>query len=289
MFATLTNEYLSVSVKETGAELTSIRSILHDVEYLWQASVDVWPRHAPVLFPIVGKLKNNQYTHNGSIYSLSQHGFARDKIFYLKDHSNAYLKYVLEYDEETLKVYPFFFRLEICYHLIGCCVHVEYNIVNLDTEQDMFFSIGGHPAFRWPLFDNDDEHSYYLEFNKTTSLKTQCISQGMRNGEIRPIELVNNILPLNKKLFENDALVLSDLGCDSVAFKCHHHKHGVIVNFKGFPYLGIWSKPGPFLCIEPWHGIADHQQHNGELKNKEGIQLLKPHQTFTCRYTLEFH
>jgi Galactose mutarotase and related enzymes len=283
----LSNHFLCIHVKNIGAELTSIKSKTNNIEYLWQGDSSIWGRHAPILFPIVGKLKNHQYIYEGKLYTLPQHGFARDHEFSITEHSDTHIKFSLKNSEKTLQLYPFKFELQVNYSLQENTLHTTYTVINKNPTE-MYFSMGAHPGFRWPLLKGSSEDSYYLEFNYSETAYTQLLENGLRNG-YRQLVLSNSTkLPLSKKLFQNDALIFDSLISDKICFRSIEHTHGIRITYTGFPYLGIWSKPGPFLCIEPWYGIADKISHDGNLKTKEGILKLKGYDAFHCHYTLEF-
>ena len=206
------NSFLSVSIQAKGAELISIYSKPLELEYLWNGDPAFWEKHSPVLFPIVGGLKNNTYFFNNSAYELPRHGFAREKIFSVTEQSTTSVTFSLVYDEETLLVYPFQFELKIHYSLNQSMLSVRYEVKNLSSEDEMYFSIGGHPAFKIPLLKDTKYEDHYLEFNKTEVSKRWPVS---RDGLIEesPIPVFSNdsVLPLKKELFFQDALVFKDL------------------------------------------------------------------------------
>ena len=254
-------------------------------EWMWQANAEFWPRTAPVLFPIVGKLNENSYRHGSDFFPMSQHGFARDMEFNLIDSWDDFLIYRLDSNEQTLRIYPFHFSLEIEYRLIDSSLEVLYRVLNKD-KQDMYFSIGAHPGFSlegWPA------KKYFLEFEREENLSTMGLQDGLiATGEGMNLELKNRRIEITKDLFLKDALVFKDLQSTSLGIFQEGSSQGLRVNFSGFPFLGIWSKPGaPFICIEPWHGHADPFGFEADISEKPGIMKLQEGASFSCDYSIE--
>ena len=290
MLSILENESARLAVDSFGAEIHSFVLKETGYEYIWQADPQYWKRHAPVLFPFVGKLKNGQYEYNGSVYNMSGHGFARDSEFALTAQTDNSLTYELKYNEQTLAIYPFKFKLTITYTLEHTSVTVGWKVENLDAHGEMFFSIGAHPAFNCPIgSDRFDDHEVEFEQTEQSPLKSYKLnSAGLFDGSSTPINLVyGKVLPLKHELFMEDVLAFKHLFSESVKLKNPLNGHFVKVDFKGFPYLGIWTKPvrAPFVCIEPWYGIADTVQKR-ELPVKEGIQHLDGKGKFEASYTI---
>jgi len=286
---TIQNNHLQITAKAAGAELTSIIKKSTNTEYLWQANPTYWSRHAPVLFPIVGKLKEDTYYLGKKSYSMKQHGLARNLNFQLIDNDGFSLAFELKSNKETLRQYPFPFRLLIQYTLKEKDLIVFYRVSNPSTKS-LYFSIGGHPAFNCPLHKKEKRSDYRLVFEKKETAATQRLSNGNRNGINVPILRKQTNLPITDKLFDEDALVFDELKSTKV-----HLQKGIkkilSFDFKGFPYLGIWSKnrKSPFVCIEPWYGIADKTIHNQQLKEKEGIIELRAKKEFECYYVITIH
>lgn len=286
----LESEHLKVAVSSAGAELTRIYDKKHDLERLWNADPDVWGRHAPVLFPIVGRLLDNQYTYKGATYYLPQHGFARDCVFKLKRETDAFLSYELADSDTTRADYPFAFTLQVDYTLQANQVRVAYTVSNPGNEI-LYFSIGGHPAFRCPLLEGEEFSDYFIEFEEKETCARWYANE---NGHIDRVEEAylqdTALIPYTQDRFLEDALIFKDLKSNRVSIKSFKNDHAVTLDFAGWPYLGIWSKPGgaPFICLEPWYGIADHVEHHGELTEKEGIMALEPGLNFCCEYGLIF-
>lgn len=286
----LENENYRVEVKLSGAELSSFRNKPDNLEYIWQADPQVWPRHAPILFPVVGKLPNNKYSYEGKTYELTQHGFARDQEFKLRSHTQNELVLELKDSEQTRAVYPFAFRLQVIYRLKENALGVTYLVQN-PAETDLYFSIGAHPAFKVPLLPNESFADYYLQFEQPENQGHYLLDQGLLNGKTEPLLRHESRLPLSYDLFLHDALVFKNLASEKIEIKSLHHRHGVTFEFKDYPYFGIWTKqPGAgFVCLEPWHGIASSVGDSGDLNQKEGIIRLAAHEGFSCSYTIRVH
>lgn len=283
---TLENDIIKIASKEKGAELTSIILKSDTTEYLWQADEKYWGRHAPILFPIVGKLKNDNYVYGGKVYNLSQHGFARDMEFELIEKTQTEITYKIENSNKTQEKYPFNFVLTVKYEIVNNSVIVEYNVQNNDIK-DIYFSIGAHPAFKCPIENNESFEDYYLEF-EPDKYSTYVLKDGLLTNRIKNINLNGNKLKMSKGLFRDDALIFKNIKFSKVSLKSVETDRKVNVEFKGFPYLGIWSKPSgaPFICIEPWYGLADNEDSNLDFTQKEGIIRLEPNKTFICSYKI---
>ena len=263
---TIQNNLLLVSVQEKGAELQSIYHKQFGLEYLWNADPAFWAKKSPVLFPIIGALKNNQYQYGGKTYELGRHGFARDKTFSIIQQTDESITLGIDSDAATLEVFPFEFRFTITYSLQQDQLSVTYHIENTGTGE-MYFSVGGHPAFKLPLTAGTAYDDYELQFNQVETADRWPISkEGLIEKTAKPLLQNTQILPLTKLLFNQDAIVLKHLRSDEVRLVSSKTQHGLRFLFTGFPYLGLWAAPGAdFLCIEPWCGIADSVDGNRQL------------------------
>lgn len=286
---TIQNKYFRLAIHQKGAELGSIFNIQNNTEYLWQAAPEHWARHAPVLFPIVGKLKNNQYLYENQAYNLGQHGFARDMNFQIVEQTDTTALFLLENTPETAAFYPFAFQLYIRYTLAERKILVEYQVKNPATEKPLYFSIGAHPAFRCPLHDGENRSDYQLVFNKKETAATQYLADGLRTGDAAIVLNNSQNIPLTDDLFDKDALVFKNIRSTAVTLQ-KGETPIFTFHFEDFPYMGIWSKSSksPFVCIEPWFGVADHLEHSQQLTKKEGIINLAAGQSFSCAYAIEF-
>ena len=282
------NENLRISVDDQGAELKSIFGKNHKIEYLWQGNPDFWGRRAPILFPIVGKLKDNTYTYQGKNYQLSQHGLARDMVFEMVSHEGSKISFLLKSTEATRFDYPFEWTLKVSYHIDGNKLFVSVAINNTSSIDEMWFSVGFHPAFNVPIEQGtNDQQVFVLEFNKDKTANIRLLEHGLLGNSFE-LGMENSQIPLENETFIKDALVFQDLKTDQITLRSVESDRSLVFSFADFPYLGIWSKPSaPFVCIEPWHGIADTIDHDGNLVTKEGIKSLKPTETFSCGYSVE--
>jgi len=282
---TIENNLLCLQVNLQGAELSSVFNKKNNTEYLWQAESQFWGRHAPVLFPIVGRLKDDTFTYQGENYELGQHGFARNFGFKLTEQTDNSASFVLSSKSRTLKQFPFHFNLKITYTLIENTVKVDYQVVNT-YHTPLYFSIGGHPGFNCPLHKDEKRSDYQLVFNLPETQDTQLIIDGLRSGKNRPVLDNETTVPLTDELFDNDALIFQNLNSNEVSLQKGDEKI-VSFDFSGFPYLGIWSKNrnSPFVCIEPWFGIADVLSHDQDITQKEGIICLQATENFNCSYS----
>ncbi len=282
----INNNCLTVKVNSFGAELISLLTS-DGTELLWQASKDIWPRFAPVLFPIVGRLKNNSYSYNDSNYVLSQHGFARNKEFVLIEQSNNCLKFELTADEASLELFPFHFSLIIAYTLKDNTLDVSYQIFNPDNKE-LLFSIGAHPGFSTTRFKEENVNDYYLEIDGLSHLTAERLQEGLISGSTYNIDLDKGVLPLSVALFNNDALVFKNNQINSIRLKSKKSKDIIELICNDWPYFGVWTKKGcdKFVCLEPWCGITDSTISNGELQSKEGIIKLNPYNAKTLSYQI---
>lgn len=284
---TIENENLRICVDDHGAELKSIFSKKHHIEYLWQGNPDFWGRRAPILFPIVGKLKDNTYKYNNHDYHLSQHGFARDMVFEMVSHEETKLSFLLKSTESTRTVYPFEWTLKVSYQIDVNKLFVSVDINNASSEDEMWFSVGFHPAFNVPIDqETNKQQNFVLEFNKDKTANKRLLEYGLI-GNTFELAMEISQIPLENETFIKDALVFQGLKTDQIVLLSADSDRSLVFSFNDFPYLGIWSKPNaPFVCIEPWHGIADTIDHDGNLIHKEGIKSLKPKETFSCGYSV---
>ncbi|EHS3946574.1 aldose 1-epimerase family protein [Listeria monocytogenes] len=284
----LENEVLLVEMKTAGAELTRIFHKDTGLEYLWNADSKFWGRHSPVLFPTVGRLVEDTYLVDGKPYHLGQHGFARDRDFQVVEQTEKSVRFELDADEDSLAVYPYKFKLSIIYTIEKNTVAVSYEVENTDNKR-IYFSIGAHPAFNLPLTDGTTFEDYYLDFGTEENLETLCLEGPYRSGEIKKVvDETARYLPLNYDLFKNDALIFEALKQKEMTIKSDKTPHFVKVSFPEFPFVGVWTaKAGtPFLCIEPWYGIADGAGESVELRDKVGIEHLEPEAVFASEYEI---
>ncbi len=284
---TIQNEYIRASIHPKGAELVSLVLLNSGLEFMWEGDPAFWGKHSPVLFPIVGGLKNNTYYYNDKAYQLSRHGFARERTFETEEQQQNSVTFLLTHDESTLAVYPFEFAFRVRYTLQDNQLKVTY-LVNNPSDEPLWFSVGGHPAFKVPLVEGTKYEEYLLSFSQPEDwARWPLTAEGL--VEKAPVLLVeqNTDIPLTKALFHEDALVFKNYRSDSVVLHTPKAAHSLRFDFSGFPYLGIWAaKNADFVCIEPWCGIADSVDHGQDITQKEGIVQLDGKESFERSWTV---
>lgn len=281
MQTTIKRNGIALTTDTHGGEAVSL--VRNRKKYLWNADPAFWGRHAPVLFPFVGSLKNKEYRLGGKSYPMGQHGFARDMDFVLLSQADDSITYELRSSEDTFKKYPFEFTLDIVYTLTDNGYVTKWLVTN-DSDRYMPFSIGGHPAFMCP-FDGTD--NYRISFEKIgfspSHLTIHTIADGgLINTETKELVLDNGSITPTDKLFAGDALIIEDRQADKVSL-VHNGDAYLTVKFNT-PLFGIWSPAGkhaPFICIDPCYGRADSVDFDGELTDRKYSQSLKPGETFS--------
>ena len=271
----ISNDKVTIQVDSLGAELKSLKSLPDGREYMWQGDPAYWGRTSPVLFPIVGGLKDGRYRVDGREYAMGQHGFARDMEFRLKSQVASEIWFFLESNEETFQKYPYPFLLEIGYEIIDRTVVVKWRVSN-QAKEPIWFSIGGHPAFLCPIDPGTDQTQYRLVFDEKEKLVSSCIEGGLLGKEKKTYALREGILPITSDLFDEDALVIEGDQAHSVALARPNGRPYLTVDFDA-PLFGIWSPPkkkAPFICIEPWYGRCDSADFTGEFQEREWGQQL---------------
>ncbi|KWV51787.1 aldose epimerase [Bradyrhizobium macuxiense] len=271
---TLRGEGIAATILAQGAELSSLQNI-EGAELLWQAGPQ-WPRHAPVLFPIVGRLKNDTLRHDGKSYPMTQHGFARDRRFAWVEQGPRSCKLSLTDDAETRARYPFAFRLEVTYTVDRADLTVGFDVINTG-EVTLPASLGGHPAFNWPLLPGLPKDAYALTFEQDEPAPIRRLKGGLMRPQTEPSPVAGRTLALSEQLFDDDAMILDQVASTSVRFAAGQGP-AIELSWSGFRELGVWSKPGgaPFLCIEPWHGFASPVEFDGEFADKPGLMHIAP-------------
>lgn len=285
---TLENDYLRVSIRAKGAELTSIFHKSSGIEHLWQADPTVWGWHAPNLFPVVGGCLNNQLLVDGNAYPIERHGFTRQSVFDTTESTKTHAIFSLRSSEATRVHFPYEFEFQLIYELDGPKLTVTYRVVNKD-EKTIYFSVGAHPAFAVPFKPEDTYEDYFIEFEREEPLETHMLSTaGYFTGETKSVPTTGNRLALTKHLFDADALVFKNLASRRVTIRSNKRDHALTVAYPAFPYLGLWAKPGaPFVCIEPWLGCADSEGEPKPIQQKEAIQQVGVDDVFEAAFTVE--
>ncbi len=266
---------LTACVKADGAELCTLRAST-GLDYLWPAA-PAWPSHAPVLFPIVGRLRDDTLSHQGQSYRMTQHGFARDRRFDWVDRSSTGCRLVLTDDADTRKVYPFGFRFEVAYALQSATLAITYTVTNTG-ETVLPASMGAHPAFRWPLVPGVAKTAYSLTFDTEENGPIRGVAGGLLTEADRPSPIAGRTLALKPDLFADDALILPHPASRSVRFAAGDGGPALTVSWdSGFQQLGLWSRDGgDFLCIEPWSGMASPATFTGDFSQKPWLMLIPP-------------
>lgn len=272
------SDRVSATIAGHGAELVSLKDA-EGRELLWQAGPE-WPRHAPVLFPIVGKLANDALCHDGRTYRVTQHGFARDMPFAWLERRADRAALRLEDGAESRALYPFAFRLDMIFSVEDDALSVVSRVAN-PGEGPLPFSIGAHPGFRWPLVDGVPKDRHVLLFGNRETGPRRTVRDALI-GEEAPLPFDGERLELTETLFETDALVIPAAASRSVRYAAlgedGREARAITVSWRGYEDLGVWSAPkgAPFLCIEPWRGMASFWGWDGAFAEKPGVVTLEP-------------
>lgn len=268
---TLRSGRLSATIKAHGAELCSLEDGI--TEFVWQAGPE-WRRHAPLLFPIVGRLANDELRHRGKTYRMTQHGFARDSRFAWAERGERSCTLVLEDSEATRALYPFAFRLSAAYAIDDVGLDLTLTIANTGKET-LPASIGGHPAFNWPLRPGLAKESYALTFASAESSPIRRLDGGLLRPATEPSPVKGAVLALSEALFTDDAVIFDRMESNAVRYAASTGPW-LKMSWRGFRELGVWSKPSgaPFLCIEPWRGHASPAGFDGEFSDKPGLMHI---------------
>lgn len=275
---------LKVSINSLGGEIRSVKNA-QQTEFMWQADAAIWPRTAPVLFPIVGKVLHNILHINQQKFKVTQHGFARDMEFELVHQTENELALKLGWCQHTLALYPYKFVLVLTYKINGNKLECGYGVINED-EGEMHFSIGAHPGFC--LFDGLENYTVYVDTK--SPLTRWLLADGLLDKPDTENYFANGNLPLSIDLFSKDALVFRQWTANQVLLKHNASKHAITMQTQGFTSFALWTKPGTqqFICLEPWFGHADMVHGHADIAEKPGMVNLKPEQTFEASYAITF-
>lgn len=280
---TLKAEGISATISAEGAELCSLKNS-EGVELLWQAG-PAWPRHAPILFPIVGRLKNDQLRDRGQTFPMTQHGFARDHEFRRSECGAKSCTLVLTDDSATRSHFPYAFRLAVTYAVEDAHLDIGFEITNTG-DVTLPASLGAHPAFNWPLLPGLAKEAYGIRFSREEPEPIRRLRDGLLREKAEPTPVQGKFLALSEQLFADDAVILDRLASHGVRYAADRGP-AINIDWEGFEQLGIWSKPegAPFICIEPWRGFASPSNFDGEFSDKPGIVKLAPAETkiLKCR------
>lgn len=283
MMNIIENDFLKVTVNNHGAELVGVYDKLRKSERMWSGDSHYWGKVSPVLFPIVGRVKDNYTYINESRYELSQHGFLRDQVFELESLNDQSIVMLYASNGKHRDVYPFEFEVRIEYQLSGSDLHVKWHVKNL-SDSEMLYSIGGHPAF---AIKQSGSYSFELIGDEPVA------EIRLESGHVSTLEETDatNYVDVTYDNFKNDAIIYSNI--HTVVLKNNNGTDKVVVSCPGFDFVGLWAntKHGhlpPFVCIEPWLGITDDITSNHQFASKRGMRRLEVGNTETTGYTISF-
>ena len=278
---TIKNEFLTVSLDTVGAELISAVNNETQKEYIWQGTPSIWNGHAPLLFPIAGRLRDDAYIYDGKTYSLPKHGFARRSEFTVVRKKTDSVAFALSENEKTLMVYPFSFYLSAEYRLEGKKLCVTNKVYNRGAKP-MYFSLGAHPAFNLEIGGK-------VVFSEKEPLKTVLTDAYGLDVGIKTLNPMSDTVVIDEHIFDADALFLPDMKSTSATLVTKDGEEVLRMTYGKVPYLGLWAKPGaPYVCIEPWFGMCDHYNVSGKIEEKPAILALDSKKEFVFSYEIEF-
>lgn len=283
----LENESLRVIVADAGAELTSVWDKASGQERIWNADPAVWNRHAPILFPFVGKVKDGKYRIGEKEYAMkTQHGFARDQIFTCVEKTEASVTHCLTATDQTREIYPFEFRLTVCHRLVEKKIVIQWTVENLG-DGEMFYSIGGHPGFMTP--EGIRKEDCLISFPGKTELQyVSANAAGYILPQKKALPLKDGLAPWQADI--PDTWIFEDHQVQCVGIALPDGKPFVSLHCEGFPMLAVWANPqGPFICLEPWFGRADDEGFTGTIDQKKAMQTLNAGEKKEMTYTIDFH
>lgn len=289
---TIKNNMIEVVISDHGAEVQSVKGAHTGEEYMWQADPEIWGRHAPVLFPIVGRLKNDEYKYQGKTYHMGQHGFARDCDFEVENHTQESITFLLKDNEKTREMYPFKFEFRVNYNLMNNLLEENFSVVN-KSDETMIFGVGGHPGFNLPVNNGEEKEDYYFDMHPSIARVKIPLKGAYLDWNNRSIASTDSFIGLSDELFKDDALIYELHGHDNkVSLRTDKSKFHINVWTRNAPYVGIWSqysKTANYVCIEPWWGIADREDADGELEHKYGMNHLEPGKEYQAGFSITYH
>lgn len=290
----ISNGIIEAIISEDGAELTSLKRAGSPMEYIWQADAAFWGRHAPMLFPIVGKVWDGKFKVDGKSYRMSQHGFARDSRFAVLCAQGDSVTLTLESDSGTLEKYPFPFRIEAKYRTVDNCLEVTWQVRNTG-QNEMYFQIGAHPGFNLPDYSSADYINGFFRLLSNGEpvyglIVGKLAEGGYRSDDAGQISLDSDaLLPITPNLFADDALVLEEYQTDCVELYDKYGNWLLSLECRCAPVWGLWSPPrknAPFVCIEPWQGRCDAAGYDGEISGRDYIQRLSAGRFYSFSYRI---
>ncbi|MFZ4462836.1 MAG: aldose 1-epimerase family protein [Bacteroidales bacterium] len=289
MLYTIENEILICAIESVGAEIRSLKNKASGEEYIWQIDKSIWGSSSPVLFPAIGKIKEDKVVYRGKTYAMPRHGIIRNNLLLrFEQFGDSKCAFTLTSSEETLKQYPFNFLFTVEFSLVENRLMMNYIIENRDIFP-MHFACGGHTAYACQLSENVKLSDYVIEFPTQFDLKASTLgSSGLLSHRKRDIECNDKILPLSDTLFNEDALIFADIEFDWIRLRKKHEQKGIVVRFTGYPHLALWSKPfAGFVCIEPWLGLPDCEDESIDLTQKASYKSILPDARFSIAIETE--
>lgn len=288
----LSNQYLTVNLHPKGAEIISIVGNRDHINYMWKRDACQWANSAPILFPIVGAIKNDTCRIDGKEYHMTQHGFARHNEFEIKNQSQTEVTFTLVSNAEIIKQYPFLFELNVTYKLVENTLTCFINVKNKD-HQTIYFQVGGHPAFACPFMENESSNDYYVEFSEYETRNQKVIDvakRGMSHVQLPFFDHEKRFF-VRQQLFNNDAIVIKDFKSENISIKSLNHQKSIVFHMQGFDHVGLWTAKhvGGLLAIEPWVGHADYVDFDGEFKEKESCVALDTDKEFNVQFAVEIN
>ena len=283
MIFTIQNNDLICKIESVGAEIRSLIDKKTGKEYIWQIDESIWGSSSPVLFPAIGKIKSGHLKYRGQAYDMPKHGIIRHNCqLVFEQYSDSKCSFTLVSSAKTLKQYPFQFSFKVQYELIENRLVMTYMIQNRD-DIEMYFNCGGHTAYSCQLDEETSLLDYIIEFPKTIELKAVTLGDsGLLSDKIRDIPSLDNSLQLTENLFDDDALIFENLNVNWVRLRKKDSKKGVVVKFKDYPNLALWSKPGAdYVCVEPWLGLPDRENESDNITKKSTFKKLQPNQKYS--------
>lgn len=279
MIITLTNPTVSASIDSMGAQLISLKD--HSgLEYIWQRDSKFWGKASPLLFPAIGNSRNGKTLFEGAVYELPKHGFCQGTDFQVRNQTETSVTFWTCDNEHTKTMYPYRFQLALTYRLTEDGIHMDYLVTNLD-DRTICYCLGAHPGFNCPLFAGERFEDYQLELEKKETLSAMVYDlENLQFDASRlvPILQDNHVIPLDYRLFEQDALFFDKLASRKVSIVHPVTRKGVEVDFQDFDSVAFWTpvpKNPPFLCVEPWNGSAIRSDEDDDFLHKHGVQTLE--------------
>lgn len=290
MLFQIENEFLRATFSSRGAELQSLILKTDGTEYIWQADPEVWPNHAPLLFPFIGRLKDGEYTHEGTCHQITMHGFGRDSEFTVLKKGEKEITFLLTPNELSKKMYPYLFELQIHYVLDGNTLKKEHTVRNRDKSA-LYYELGGHDAYNICLEDQEVMEDYYIDFGKLEELHSLCLDENVLiTKDSCRIPLADGTIALSMELFDMDTLILHRIPVKEIAIRSRKSAREIRFAFPDFPTLGIWTKnmgcPARFVCLEPWSSLPDCAYLGKELKEKVDIRKVEPGEMETLAFSV---